>query len=331
MQKSTYRPERVVVPILGELCINVMKVVKEFSFDAAHKLVDRPETLCGQSIHGHTYTLDIEVFAALDEYAMVVDFLDLKPLIQDNLIKPYLDHHNLNETVEGTHPTAEYTINWIIGHIEELLPARLGVLLSRIRLYETPTGWAEITLLSDYDIAYVAGVFDGEGSISQSGGAELQMRITNTDLTVLQWIQSKIGGSIQSRGPGPLSLTAKDCFNLVVPSGRTRAISAVLLGYSRIPAKRQVLAVAAHFPRLSATAATDVQVQLIVDHLNSVSLINTPEKTPPHSVESWRAVKNKFRESRRASARQSNAKNTEIRRWMSAHPEVVEELRKKIS
>lgn len=61
--------------------------------------------------------------------------------------------------------------------------------------------------LSDREIAYLAGFFDGEGCVSILRFAEkrraatyfayrLQVRIGNTNLEVLEWIQSKFGGTI---------------------------------------------------------------------------------------------------------------------------------------
>jgi hypothetical protein len=52
---------------------------------------------------------------------------------------------------------------------------------------------------SDLDLAYVAGFVDGEGSINMGGGARQpheRLTITNTNLEVLQHIQTIIGGQI---------------------------------------------------------------------------------------------------------------------------------------
>lgn len=313
MNRAELMPVKVEVPILGTLEVRSMRVTKQFQFDAAHQLLDRPETVCGQSKHGHRYVLDIEVCGALDEHQMVVDFLDLKPLIEEHLIRPYLDHHDLNETVHEVYPTAEYLVRFIVEHLDELLPTTLGVMLSRLRIYETPSGWVDCELISSSDVAYIAGLFDGEGSVSQSGGAELQLRISNTDRGVLEWTQSVIGGSIQS--------TAKVCNELVLAVGRARAVASLLLPYSRLEQKRKVLAILAHFPRRLESQRyrpyTDVQVQEIVDHLNAVSMVNHPEKPPPHTVETWRI-------------HSPAGKRRATRDWMKSHPEEVEEILRKV-
>lgn len=297
------------IPIIGELELQSMTIVKQFHFDAAHQLVDRPGTICGDSIHGHRFTLEVGVFAALNKYGMVTDLIDLKSLVEEALIVPFLDHHNLNETVEPVHPTSEFLIGWIATHLNDMLPQKLGVLLTHLRLYETPTGWAELSLLSDFDRSYIAGLFDGEGNISQSGGTELQIRISNTDLGALQWCQSRIGGTVQRMTPGSNSpiKSNKQAYSLVLSVGRARAVAAALLPYSKLEQKRKVLAVLAHFPRLETgwKKADDNQIQVIVDHLNSVSLINSPEKEPTFSVELWKEKRDKFHVNRKRAAKKS--------------------------
>ena len=67
------------------------------------------------------------------------------------------------------------------------------------------------------------------------------------------------------------------------------------------------LAVAATFPRLETgrSKATDEQIQKIVNHLNAISLINSPNKQPPHSIETWKKVKDRHRPNRTEAAARS--------------------------
>lgn len=59
-------------------------------------------------------------------------------------------------------------------------------------------------MLEELDIAYIAGLFDGEGSInifrkqnkSGSNSYYLEITITNTDFPVLNWLQSVLGGRV---------------------------------------------------------------------------------------------------------------------------------------
>lgn len=71
-----------------------------------------------------------------------------------------------------------------------------------VKLTETRRRWKRerLTLchtLSVTDLAYIAGLFDGEGCIwttlGKSGTVSLGMKITNTDRPVMEWIRAAIG------------------------------------------------------------------------------------------------------------------------------------------
>jgi len=292
------------IPILGDLEISTMSVTKEFSFDAAHQLMDRPQTICGASKHGHRYVLQLEVLSSLNEYQMVVDFLDLKPLVEKELIVPYLDHKDLNNTVHEVHPTAEHISIFSFLKLRPIISSKTGTIIKSIRLYETPTGWCDLKFLEEGFLQYITGFFDADGNISQSGGTELQLRLGNADNQLLNRIRGRIGGSVQGGTLGPLSGAKKKVYSYVAPPGITRALSAALLPYSNHEQHRMCLAVAATFPRLETgrSKATDEQIQKIVNHLNAISLINSPDKEPPHSIETWKEARDKYRPSRREAA-----------------------------
>lgn len=69
-------------------------------------------------------------------------------------------------------------------------------------------------MLSDVDLAYIAGFFDGEGSITihqnwrpsprgKSPNHTLQVSIGNTDPSILIWLHANFGGSLVSRQSRP--------------------------------------------------------------------------------------------------------------------------------
>jgi len=118
--------------------IDKITVVKEVSFDAAHRLPAH-KGKC-YNMHGHTYRLQIGITGEIDkDTGMVVDFAVLKQAIEHNILKT-LDHQCLNDiqTMNFPYkcPTAENMVIWI----RDTLNSRR---VSFIRLYETPTSYAE--------------------------------------------------------------------------------------------------------------------------------------------------------------------------------------------
>jgi len=124
-----------------------IEVVKEFTFDSAH-YIPRYEGKC-RNIHGHTYRLQIGFKGLITETGMVIDFAYIKQAVKD-LVVDKLDHAFLNEldycSFPKEMPTAEKMVNWIVCIIQSLrLPSQLSasLRLSFVRLYETPTSYAE--------------------------------------------------------------------------------------------------------------------------------------------------------------------------------------------
>jgi len=75
------------------------------------------------------------------DHGMVMDFDDLSGTVKNSVIER-LDHRDLNE-VTGIHTTAENLVHWIWS---ELTNHGLSQeLLYRIRLWETESGYVEIT------------------------------------------------------------------------------------------------------------------------------------------------------------------------------------------
>ncbi len=121
-----------------------MTVCKEFTFDAAHYLPSH-EGLC-RNMHGHTYRLLVGISGPIveDEQSsmngMVLDFSQLKSIVQALIIKR-LDHKMLNDVLPFV-TTAENMAFWMFKEIEGQLSSSLT--MEFIRLYETPTSYAEV-------------------------------------------------------------------------------------------------------------------------------------------------------------------------------------------
>lgn len=148
-----------------------LTATKEFTFDCAHMLTGH-EGLC-RNLHGHTYKLEVEVqhFGSGDRIpsgpsqGMVVDFKDLKELVNRRIVSK-MDHAFIcNRNAEGAEteiakvlekhglkiyylderPTAEN----MAKHIAAALSYECrdsGVVITRVRVYETPTSYAEFIL-----------------------------------------------------------------------------------------------------------------------------------------------------------------------------------------
>lgn len=123
-----------------------MSVSKTFRFDAAHYL-PKYEGKC-KNLHGHGWTLEVEVSGGVDPSdGFVVDFAKLKKCV--NEVVDLLDHTCLNDTQLGfaENPTCENILTWLWERLEHTLRGyvRPGRRLVRLRLYETPDSFAELT------------------------------------------------------------------------------------------------------------------------------------------------------------------------------------------
>jgi len=121
-----------------------LTITKEFEFDAAHKL--GKEEIFGKctNLHGHTYKLFVTVGTNTMENGMVMNFTELKQIVNEVIIKE-LDHHYLNEVpwLKANLTTCENMIAEIWGRLEPELKER-EIVLIKLQLYETPTSCATL-------------------------------------------------------------------------------------------------------------------------------------------------------------------------------------------
>lgn len=119
-------------------------VSKEFTFDSAHHL-HAYEGKC-KNLHGHTYKVIFGLSGFVDERGLMIDFGDIKEIWKSK-IEIYLDHKYLNETLPPMNTTAENMVVWIYEKMAEALKERQkqydGARVEFVRLYETPTSYAE--------------------------------------------------------------------------------------------------------------------------------------------------------------------------------------------
>lgn len=117
-----------------------MDVFREFTFEAAHRLLYVPEGhKCGR-LHGHSYRVEVHVRGGIDPASgMVIDFADIKAAFRP--LEDALDHHYLNEVDGLDNPTSENLARWIWKQLEGTIP------LSQIVVRETCT--SGVTYLGD--------------------------------------------------------------------------------------------------------------------------------------------------------------------------------------
>jgi 6-pyruvoyltetrahydropterin/6-carboxytetrahydropterin synthase len=112
---------------------------RQFTFAAAHHLEQLPPGHKCSRIHGHTYTVEVQLTAAdLDIANMVCDFGDLD-VIRD-YIDSALDHRDLNQVLT-IQPSCEHIAEHVYQWCRDNLPA--GQLVTAVRVSESPRTWAE--------------------------------------------------------------------------------------------------------------------------------------------------------------------------------------------
>ncbi len=99
-----------------------------------------------ENVHGHNYRCQVSVEGtALDDIGLLVDFVELKRIVHAVLDR--MDHQWLNEfpPFDKLNPSAENMARYIYEEVAAALPAREGVRLASVRLWETDT--ASVTYL----------------------------------------------------------------------------------------------------------------------------------------------------------------------------------------
>ena len=91
-----------------------MLLAKDFTFDAAHNLVNY-HGKC-ERLHGHTYKLRVVVEGTPDSEGMIIDFIELKAIVKEKILSR-LDHSYINDII--TQPSAENIAVWIWAELEE--------------------------------------------------------------------------------------------------------------------------------------------------------------------------------------------------------------------
>ena len=97
-----------------------MRLYKDFSFEAAHRLPNVPEGHKCARLHGHSFQVRVTVEGPVGERTgWVMDFAELKAAFAP--VYDRLDHRYLNEIPGLENPTSEILARWIWRELRSTL------------------------------------------------------------------------------------------------------------------------------------------------------------------------------------------------------------------
>ena len=103
-----------------------MRVFKEFSFEAAHRLPNVPAGHKCARLHGHSFYVRVTVEGPVGaDTGWVMDFADLKAAFAP--LHERLDHRYLNEIEGLENPTSENLARWIWRELRPVLPSLASI------------------------------------------------------------------------------------------------------------------------------------------------------------------------------------------------------------
>jgi 6-pyruvoyltetrahydropterin/6-carboxytetrahydropterin synthase len=116
-------------------------IFKDFTFAAAHAI--RGHTRGCQNLHGHNYRVRVHLKAGeLDELGMVLDFADLKAMMEE-ILGPF-DHQVINDIppFDRRNTTAELLSRYVFEEVEGRLAGQERVRVARVEVWENDTSCA---------------------------------------------------------------------------------------------------------------------------------------------------------------------------------------------
>ncbi len=114
-----------------------VRLIREFTFEAAHRLPNVPAGHKCARLHGHSFRIEIICEGPIDpQTGWLIDFADIKKGFDP--ILDQLDHHYLNEVEGLENPTAENLARWIWIRLKPQLSP-----LTQLNVAETCTSRCE--------------------------------------------------------------------------------------------------------------------------------------------------------------------------------------------
>ena len=108
-----------------------VELIREYRFEAAHRLPHVPMGHKCQRLHGHSFKFEVTVKGPVDpRTGWLVDFSEIDDLVQPLVAR--LDHYYLNEIEGLENPTSEMLARWLFDRVKPTLPQ-----LSAVMVHET--------------------------------------------------------------------------------------------------------------------------------------------------------------------------------------------------
>ncbi len=114
-----------------------IRLIKQFTFEAAHWLPTFPDGHKCRRMHGHSFRVEVVVEGDVDEAkGYLIDYGDIGRAVDPVVHR--LDHYCLNEIKGLENPTSEMVARWLWREIKPALP-----MLAMIIVHETCTSRCE--------------------------------------------------------------------------------------------------------------------------------------------------------------------------------------------
>lgn len=135
----------------------IARIAKTFTFDAAHHLTGLPPDHPCERMHGHTYSVDLQLVGPVQRNGFVLDYADIARVWKH--VHELVDHRLLNEVPGLEQPTTENLAAWIVEKIagHPMFAIQLDerdeyqrrtrkpfTLLERVIVRESSTTWCEV-------------------------------------------------------------------------------------------------------------------------------------------------------------------------------------------